>query len=802
MSVEPLPAARLCWRCDVESLGFATTDELVDLEDTIGQRRALEAIRVALGMRRDGYNIFVLGPDGIGRHTIVRRFLERQARHDPAPHDWCYVGNFQEPRKPRALRLRAGLGSALEADMRALVEDARDALKSAFEHQEYRSHRQVIDEELKERQEQALAEIEEAARERGIALIRSPLGFAFAPLQNNRVMPPERFQELPPEERRRLEQEMEGLGRRLKEALAQAPLWMQQTRDKVRRLNEETAEVALGHLFERLRARYREAPEVLDHLGQVRRDMLEHIEAFLAAAEATQQHGTPIDPTDGHPMLRRYRVNLMDGKAEAPPAPVVYEDDPTFERLIGRIDQRAEMGTLVTDFLMVRPGALHRANGGYLVVDARKLLTRPLAWEALKRALTSREIRIEPMTQALGLFATISLEPEPIPLGAKVVLIGERLLYYLLAELDPEFRRLFKIAADFDEHIERNEESQGLYARLVATLVREERLRALDRAAVARLLEHSARLAGDAGRLSTEIERLLELLREADHYAGQEERERIGAAEVERAWDAHIDRLDRVRERVQEEIARGTILIDTDDRAVGQVNGLSVAQLGGLAFGRPSRITARVRLGSGDVVDIEREVALGGPLHSKGVLILAGYLSGRYASDHPLSLHASLVFEQSYGGVEGDSASSAELYALLSALAGLPLEQGLAVTGSVDQRGRVQAIGGVNEKIEGFFDVCRQRGLTGRQGVLVPEANLRHLMLHRRVVEAAAAGRFHIYPIATIDQGIELLTGVAAGERDDAGRFPEDTVNARVEARLIELALKRRAFVARGKDEP
>jgi len=493
-------------------------------------------------------------------------------------------------------------------------------------------------------------------------------------------------------------------------------------------------------------------------------------------------------------------VNVLVDHSESKGAPVVYEDHPTYNNLIGRIEHIAHMGALVTDFNLIKPGALHRANGGYLILDARQLLLQPYAWDGLKRALRSREVRIESLSQVLSLVSTVSLEPEPIPLDVKVVLIGERLLYYLLYQLDPDFGELFKVEADFNEEIPRTPENNLLYARLIGTIARKEGLRPFDRGAVARVIEHSARMADDAEKLSIHLLSTADLLREADYWAGVAGNGVVTADDVQRAIDAQIHRADRLRELVQEEIKRGTILIDTTGERVGQVNGLSVIQLGNFAFGRPNRITARVRLGKGEVVDIEREVELGGPIHSKGVLILSGFLGARYAAERPLSLSASLVFEQSYSGVEGDSASLAELCALLSSLAEVPIRQSLAVTGSVNQHGEVQAIGGVNEKIEGFFDVCKTRGLTGEQGVIIPATNVQHLMLRQDVIEAVKAGQFHIYPVQTVDQGIELLTGIPAGERDEEGNFPEGSINQLVEARLIELAEKQRAFAAPRKE--
>ncbi|MCA3749600.1 MAG: Lon protease family protein, partial [Rubrobacter sp.] len=529
------------------------------------------------------------------------------------------------------------------------------------------------------------------------------------------------------------------------------------------------------------------------------RDIVQNAREFIGQDREMQQPGR--EERTQPPQARRYQVNVLVDRGGTDRAPVIYEDNPTYKNLLGRVEYMAQMGALVTDFNLIRPGALHRANGGYLILDARRLLMQPFAWEGLKRALRSRLLRIESPGQMVGLISTISLEPEPIPLDVKVVLLGDRLLYYLLSALDPEFGQLFKVAADFNEEVNRDGENDLLYARLIGTIARREGLKPFDRTGVARVIEHGSRLAGDSGKLSVHMESLADVLREADYWASQNGNGAVTAEDVQRAIDARTYRSDRLRERVQEEILRGTLLIDTEGERVGQVNGLSVIELGGFAFGRPSRISARVRMGRGEVVDIEREVKLSGPIHSKGVLILAGFLGARYAAERPLSLSASLVFEQSYSGVEGDSASSAELYALISAIARVPLKQSLAVTGSVNQHGDVQAIGGVNEKIEGFFDICRKRGLTGEQGVIIPHSNVQHLMLRQDVVEAVERGEFHIYPVRTVDEGLELLTGLPAGEPDEEGRFPEDTVNGMVERRLAELSEKMRAFAARSSGE-
>jgi lon-related putative ATP-dependent protease len=549
--------------------------------------------------------------------------------------------------------------------------------------------------------------------------------------------------------------------------------------------------------------KYSDLPKVVEYLEAVRENVVENVDEFRRTEEGPAPLiGIPLPRSFSEsPVFRRYQVNVVVDHSKSCGAPVVYENHPTYINLAGRIEHIAQMGALLTDFSLIRPGALHRANGGYLIIDAREVLIQPYAWEGLKLALRSQELRMESLGQALSLISTVSLEPEPIPLDAKIVLIGERLLYYLMYQLDPDFPELFRVEADFNEEIERSEENSQAYARLVAMMVRKEGLRPFSREAVARLVEHGARLAADSERLSVHLASIADLLQESDFWAGENGHEVVGGDDVQQAIDAQIQRADRVRERLQEEIERGTILIDTDGVCIGQVNGLSVINMGNFAFGLPSRITARVRMGKGEVVDIEREVEMGGPIHSKGVLILSGFLSTRYSPEHPLSLWASLVFEQSYAGVEGDSASLAELCVLLSALADVPIKQSWAVTGSINQHGQVQTIGGVNEKIEGFFDVCRRRGLTGEQGVIIPAANLDHLMLRHDVVEAVTDGRFQIWTVRTVDQAAELLMGMPAGERDETGSFPEGTINHLVEHRLIELAERQRAFESEEKQD-
>lgn len=798
-SSKALSPQLLYTRCDPEQFGFKTTEELAPLEETIGQDRAVAAVQFGMGIEHEGYNLFCLGPTGIGKHSFIRHFIEEKAAQQPTPPDYCYVNNFDQAQKPRMLELPAGVAGKLQTDVERLIEELRSAIPAAFESDDYRARKQAIEDEVKEHQGKAFEELRRKAQEKGITVVRTPTGLVFAPLKDGEILSPEEFEKLPEEERQRIESEISNLRQEVGSFMAQLPAVEREGREKLKTLNREVTIFAVGNLIDEIRRRYATLPQVTAHLDAIEHDVIENVEEFLStldsplAAALGVQH--PADSKAGH-ITRRYRINPLVAHTANHGAPVIYEDHPSYQNLIGQVEYIPQMGALVTDFNLIRAGALHRANGGYLILDAHKVLMQPYAWEGLKRALQSSRITMESLGQMLGLMGTVSLEPEPIHLRIKVVLIGERLLFYLLSHYDPEFHDLFKVAVDFEEQMDRTPENNLLYARMIGTMARRDKLMTLSCEAVARVIEQSARIAGDAEKLSTHNRTLGDLLKEADYWAHDAKRTKIEAADVEKAVEAQIYRTGRLRERLQEEIRRGTILIDTQGEKVGQVNGLSVIQMGQFMFGHPSRITARARLGKGEVIDIEREVALGGPIHSKGVLILSNFLGSRYASERPLSLSASIVFEQSYGGVEGDSASCAELYALLSAVGEIPIQQGFAVTGSINQHGQVQAIGGVNEKIEGFFDLCQVRGLTGEQGVLIPQSNVKHLMLRKDVVEAVAEGKFKIFAVTTIDEGIEILTGVPAGERDESGKFPEGTVNQRVEARLIMLAEKRKTFAS------
>ncbi|MFN4284266.1 MAG: Lon protease family protein [Alphaproteobacteria bacterium] len=803
-----LEPARLRYRCDPAQFSFETSADLPPLDSFLGQARAVEAVHFGIGMRQAGYNMFALGPSGTGKQSVLHRFIAERAAHDPAPSDLCYVHNFAEAHRPQALILPAGRGAPFRHDMENMISLLKVALVATFAGDDYRARRHSIDEQLEGRQKQIFDALQAEARTKQIALVRTPDGLSLVPLRDDALMPPDEFKKLPDEERKRFQADIDALQEKLEAALHKLPEGERVRRDQVRELNRAVADAVIAPMISDMQSCYDRIVSVTEWLRQARADLLDNIEDFLKAPggedDETEETDAPPDArrSGAAPSLRRYRVNLLVDNAAAKGAPLVYEDNPNLQSLLGRIEYIPRYGMPLTDHSLLKPGALHRANGGYLLIDARKLLLAPFAWEELKRALKSRMLRIDSTSQVTSVVAPISLEPEAIPLDVKIVLLGDRVLYYLLSEHDPDFRDLFKVAVDFADAMDRTPETLQLYARLIADIARHKRLRPLDRGAMARVVEHAARLADDSEKLTAHIRSLVDILCEADLWAGERGADVVAADDIETAIAMRARRADRVRELSYEQIVRETLVIGTDGAAIGQVNGLSVLQLGDFAFGKPARITARARVGLGDVVDIEREVALGGPLHSKGVLILAAFLAARYLPEMPLSLHASLVFEQSYGGVDGDSASSAELYALMSALAEVPLGQNFAVTGSVDQMGNVQAIGGVNEKIEGFFDICAARGLSGAQGVLVPAANVKHLMLRRDVVAAAKAKRFHVYSIATIDQGIALLTGREAGARGRGGKFPATSVNGLIEAKLALYARRSLESLRRGAAAP
>lgn len=789
-----LRPVELRWICDPAQFDFQTTAELPDFEGLLGQSRAQQAIEFGMGMRRDGYNLYVLGSPGSGKRTVIRKYLEKRAQDEPRPSDWCYVNNFQNEDRPTALEVSAGQGRQLVEDMAQLVDDLQSAIPAALEDEDHRRKIERVGKQFQEEHTNSLDALAKEAHQSGLDLIRTPNGVALAPMREGKVLGAEEFESLSDENKKVIEGAIEVLQPKLQAIIQKLPQLRKMAREKARELNREAARFAIEHLISPLKSKYGEFDEVVAHLNAVEADVIEHADEFRPLDEETP---VVFMAENRGPSLEQYLINLMVDNADTSGAPVVYEDYPYFQNLVGRVEHESHMGSLITHFSLIKAGALHRANGGYFVVQMRDLLSQPFAWEALKRALKARSIQVESLGAALSLISTVSLQPEPIPLDVKVVLLGDRILYYLLQDYDPDFDELFKVAADFNDETDCTPDNCLLYAQLVATLARREGARPIERPAVCLMIEQAARYVGDREKLSTHMRSIADLICESGYWAGLDKADAITVGHVRKAIEQQIYRADRLRERVHEEIRRGTLLVNTRGSQVGQVNALSVLDLGSFSFGRPSRITATARLGRGKVVDIEREVELGGSVHSKGVLILSSLLAARYANDRPLALAASLVFEQSYGMVDGDSASVAEMCALLSTLADVPINQSFAITGSLNQHGQAQAVGGVNEKIEGFFDVCSAMGMTGDQGVLIPKSNAKHLMLRPDVVAAAAEGKFSVYTYETVDDAIALLTGVEAGIRDSHHAYPPDTINFLVDRRLRELANLQHEFSQR-----
>jgi len=773
--------------CSPQTLGCESSAEVSALSNIIGQERAVRALKFGLGIKEKGFNIFVAGAPGTGRTTAIERFLEEVAKDAPVPSDWCYVNSFRDSAHPSALRLPPGLALEFCNDMETLINSAVREIRNAFESEEFLVQREENLKSFRQQKQVLLEQINEAALQVGFMVQPTPVGVLTVPMHKGKPMTEEEFVALHEAERDEISKKQEILQEKLEANLRQVKALDKDARTALQELDESVAQYAVSHLFEETKEKYQQESDLLSYFDEVRKDIVDNQAKFRSESEEEKAALLPFEAPKGA-ILKNYIVNIIVDNADLKGAPVILEMNPTYSNLFGRIEQEARFGALVTDFTLIRSGALHRANGGYLVLPVEDVLRNPLSWEALKYALMNQEIIIEDAGERLGLISTKSLKPAPIPLNIKVILVGRPDIYQLLLNYDEHFSELFKVKADFDTQMERNDENVQDYVSFISSLCELENLKHLDSSAIAKLIEHGSRLVEDQNKLSTHFGEIADVIREANYYAALDKAAYVVDTHIRKAIDERFHRSSMIRERLHEMIEQDAIKIDIRGAQVGQVNGLSVIQLGDIAFGQPSRITASVGMGREGIIDIEREAKLGGPIHTKGVMILSGYLLGKYAQDKPLSLSAHLVFEQSYSGVEGDSASSTELYAILSALSGIPIRQGIAVTGSVNQRGEVQAIGGVNEKIEGFFKVCETRELTGEQGVVIPESNVTNLMLKDEVVQAVQDGKFHIWPVKTIDEGIEVLTGVPAGEKLADGSYPEGSVNALADRHLFQLA--------------
>lgn len=788
MALTELPASALYRQCELASTAFADTTDLQPLEQPPGQLRAMDALEFGVDIQRRGFNIFAFGNAGLGKHQLVRDVLNKRDTNGFTAYDWCYVSNFSDPGKPRLLQLPAGVGSALSADMLQLVEDLLTSLPSTFQSEDYQNRRQEIEAEMAERYEAAFSKLGAKAKERKVALIRTPSGYTLAPTKDDKVITPEEFSKLGEDEQKDIQATIAELQTELQQVVVQMPMLQREASHRIKSLNQEVTQLTVEQFVAWLENKYREHEQILAYLDEAKSFAIENAQDFLPGQDGMEADFAKPQAKS----FTMYAVNVLVDNAEETGKPVVFEDNPTYQNLIGRVEYVSQMGTLLTDFTLIKPGALHRANGGYLIIEARKLLTHMYAWEGLKEALRSRQIKIASLQEMLSLNSTISLEPECIPLDVKVILLGEPFIYYMMNHYDPEFRQLFHVAADFSPDMPWDGENQQLFARMIATCQRKDELQPITREAVQLIIEQTARWAGDSQKLSLDQDNLGLLLQESDYWSRRNSHTTIERGDVVKAIEQHRNRRGKLQELLNEQVLRDIRLIDTTGSRVAQVNGLSVLTQGDYHVGTPARITATARLGKGRVVDIERESKLGGEIHSKGVLILSAYLADKYASERPLPLSASLVFEQSYGGVDGDSATCAELCVLLSAIAKIPLAQNIAVTGSMNQFGDVQAIGGANEKIEGFFDICAARGLTGDQGVIIPAANQPHLMLKPEVLEAVESGRFHIYTASHVEDVMAQLSGLSPGDAD--GGFAQGTFNRLVMDRIGEFQALHRSF--------
>ncbi len=784
-----IPPEKLRWNCDPEQLGFETTEELPDFNNAIGQKRALRSIDFGLGIDGSGFNLYISGETGTGRNTTIASILNKRAKDEPKPHDWVYVNNFKDNDSAISLDLPAGMGSELAADMKELIEAFRKDIPKALESSEYESRRSELLENYQAATNDLFQELEKAAEKLGFALQRTVSGLVIVPQKAGHNYTQEEYDALNEKKRQKLEKQGKELTERLNEVLRQVREQEKVTKDALSQADRELGMSCLGHRLDPLREKYAGLDKVLTYLDSVQEDVLNTLDDFKPQSPQPQIPGIKMPRQE--PTFDRYQVNLLVDNKDTDGAPVVFESNPTYNNLFGRIEHVMQYGGVaVTDFSMIRAGALHKANGGYLVIDAREVLMNPFVWDSLKRCIRNNEIRIEDVLEQYRFMTMVSLKPEPVQMRSKIVLIGTPWIYYLLFHLDPDYRKFFKVKAEFDSRVARTPEIMRDYALFVASHCRSEGLLPFHKSGVAALLEHTARMADDQNKLSSQFMEISDFVREINFWASKAGRSVIEGDDVRAAAEENLYRVNRIEERMQELYEDGTLMVDTDGAVVGQINGLSVISLGDHTFGRPTRITASVYTGQAGMVNIEREVKLSGPIHDKGVLILTGYLGATFAAERPLSLSASICFEQSYDGIEGDSASSTELYALLSALSGVPIKQGIAVTGSVNQRGIVQPIGGVNHKIEGFFAVCRAQGLTGRQGVMIPKTNERQLMLHEDVIQAVSCGQFHVWSIETIEQGIEILTGVKAGVKGKNGKFSKGSIFQLADERLKTMAEK------------
>ena len=795
MAITKLNSEQLYRKCDATKFDFNTTADLEERLSALGQDRAISAVELGINIKSRGYNLFCLGPEGTGKTSLVKRILEKEGMKRPTPDDWAYVYNFDEPHKPIALNFEAGQASGFAKAMEDFAEFLEHELPESVKNELYEEQLKSIREKYQEKRNDYVKILQKKAKGKKVSLLHMPMGVVVAPMKNGEIISPDVFDTLSDEEKNEIMADLNAMQEEIAAHQDNAPQWEEKQTEEIKKLQEKVVKDAIKTPLENIHQKYKGNKKVGDYLKIVRNYILDNITSFVPNYDQDSKPQTEDEPMMGllsqlkgqqeEDKYSKFKVNVVVKNVPDSGAPIVLLDHPTQGNLVGKVERIQQFGALITDFSLIKGGALHKANGGFLLIDARKLLLQPYSWDSLKRALASKEIKIEAPSEDTS-FATISLDPQPIPLDVKVVMTGDSELYELLSERDPDFKDYFKVEADFGGVIDRTDENEIEYAKLIGSLSKKKGLRSLNKQAVARVIEYSSRLADDTEKLTAHVASIGDLLKEADYWARKSKASQIGKNHIEQAIKSQIYRSDRINQAMLEQIDKGTILMDVKGERVGQINGLVVYNFTRNSFGKPARITTQVRLGRGEFINIEREVEMSGPIHSKGVLILQSLIANRFAKRSPLSLSASIVFEQSYGGVDGDSASSTEYYCLISAIADLPIRQSLAVTGSINQFGEIQPIGGVNEKIEGFFEVCKYNGLTGKQGVIIPRTNVVNLMLREDVVEAVENGQFSIYAIDTVDDGIELLTGVAAGKPNKHGQYPKGTVNYQVQQSLNE----------------
>ena len=797
MTVNELSPEKLRLECPPNQVGCETSAELGPVDGIIGQDRALKALKFGVEMKGKGFNVYVAGPPITGKRPAARSFLENIAKTRPVPPDWVYVNNFQNPYEPKTLKLPPGRAKVFQKDLKNLVDQAKRAVPAALQNEEFVSRGNSITKKAVAERNKILSDLNKQAEVHGYSVRMTQLGITIIPVVDGKTVSQEEFDSLPARVKKKYDQSRDTVRAALDKAGKEVNDLDARTLEELKKLRDDSVRYAIGGLMTNLVSRYEGLPNVVQHLNELRDDIMENTELFTPGGteeKPDSEEKNPLEKSLPDFLFRRYDVNVIVDNSELKGAPVISEDNPTVTNLLGKFENESRFGALTTDFTLIKGGSLHRANGGYLILGAIELLKNQFSYDGLKRVLQSGSILIEETGQRLGVASTKTLVPQPIPLNVKVILVGDHEIYQALYTQDPDFGILFKVKAHFDDSIERNDQNQKTYGSFVHSLCEREGLNHLEAPALAKVVEYGSRLAEDQTKLSTKFPEIADLVREANFYATQDGAKIVKDVHIKKALDEKVYRSNLLDEKIKEMIERGIILIDTAGAQVGQVNGLSVISLGDFDFGQPSRITASLGLGRRGIIDIERESRMGGQTHTKGVMIISGYLENKYAHDKPLSLSCRLVFEQSYGGVDGDSASSTELYAILSALSELPIKQNLAVTGSVNQKGEVQAIGGVNEKIEGFYKTCKVKGLKGDEGVMIPRSNVQHLMLNEEVVEAVRRGRFHIYPVSTIDEGMETLTGVKAGQLKSDGTYDSGTVNYRVNKRLAEMSQRMAAL--------